>query len=190
MAEWTDQLFDKLAAKTKLGPQTLDACRRVLVPHALSGGHIGVEQGVDVAKDMGLFPAQISRGVSNLRRQLVELGDVSEEHDYRVERSALKAEVESSRDVAVAKAREMYPDLVIKDVQRGQTYIGKPLVKTPQHLVQSTGKPGEAVIHDLTKLQRVPDMNFPMLEVRYPSRGGLAEVQETVPGQVRGGRSR
>lgn len=172
-----------------LGPTTLEACRRVLVPHPLRDGTIGVERGVDVAKEMGIYSSTISRGVSGLRQKLVEKGDIGEK-DFQVERVAHIAQKEDSREVAIMRAREMYGDLTIREALRGQTYIGKPLVRTPQHLVQNTGKPGEAVIHDLAKLTRVPDMNVPVVEVRYPSRGGMAEVQEIMPSQVRGGRGR
>lgn len=189
MAEWTEQLVDKIAAETKLGPQTVEACRRVLVPHELPNGGFGVEQPGEVAKNMGLFVSAVSRGVSTLRKALIEKGNINEQ-DFAVERVVHQTEVGNSRDLAVSRARELFGDnLEIKDAQKGRTYIGKPLVKTPHHVVQATG-PGEAVIHDIAKLQRVPDMNFPMLEVRYPARGGMAEVQETAPGQTRGGRSR
>lgn len=189
MAEWTEQLLDKIAAKTRLGPQTVAACRRVLVPHNLPNGGFGVEHPGEVAKDLGLFVSAVSRGVSSLRKALIEMGNLNEA-DYAVERVVRQNEVENSRDLAVSRARDLFGDnLEVKDVQRGRIYIGKPLVKTPFHVVQATG-PGEAVVHDLAKLQRVPDMTAPMLEVRYPARGGLAEVQETIPGQARGGRSR
>lgn len=189
MGVWTERVFAEAARRTNLGDQTLEACRRVLVPHQLANGTVGVEKGVDVAKDMGLFPAQISRALSGLRAKYVEMVDMSEEA-FRETKTTARIERESSRDVAVEKARELFGEgLIIRDVRRGETYIGKPLFKTPLHLVQSTGI-REAVIHDLAKLQRVPDMTFPMLEVKYPSKGGLAEVQETQPGQVRGGRSR
>lgn len=189
MADWTDQLLDNLAAEIGLGPKTVEACRRVLVPHPLPDGTVGVEQGVDVAKELGTFSSAISRSVSKLKQKLVEKGDIGEK-DFQVERITHIAQKEDSRDVAVQRTRELYGDLTITEAHRGQTYIGKPLVRTPQHLVQSTGRSGEAVIHDLAKLARVPDMNVPVIEVKYPSRGGMAEVQETVPGQVRGGRGR
>lgn len=189
MAKWTDHLFDTLAARTDMGRETLEACRRVLVPHQLPDGSIGVEKRGDVAKEFGFQAPHISRSVANLMQKLVEFGDLSNERDLGMERGLLKAQTEASRDVAIDRAREMFPDLAIREALAGQTYLGKPLVKTDQHLVQSIA-PGEAVLHDLKKLQRVPDMNFPMLEVKYPARGGLAEVQETLPDQTRGGRSR
>jgi hypothetical protein len=177
--QWSASVFDKVAEQTQLGPRTREACRRVLV---------NGEKGVEVAKDMGILSAQISRGVSGLRRQLVELGDLSTQH-YEQAVGAHRVETDTSRDMAVRKARDLVGEsLVVKDALPGQVYIGKPLIKTPHHVVQSTGR--EAVIHELAKLERAPNMNFPMLEVKYPADGRLASVQETAPGQERGGRSR
>lgn len=189
MAEWTDHLFDTLASRTGMGEETLKACRRVLVPHELPDGSFGVENKTDIAKEFGYQLPHISRSVANLLQKLIEFGDLSNERELGIGRGLVKAQTEASRDVAIDRAREMVPNLTIRDAQAGQMYVGKPLVKTDQHLVQTVA-PGEAVLHDLKKLQRVPDMNFPMLEVKYPARGGLASVQETLPEQVRGGRSR
>lgn len=181
MGLWSESVFDQVAKQTQLGPRTLEACRRVLV---------NGEKGVDVAKDMDILSAQISRGVSGLRRQLASLGDLSAAgQNYELAVGAHRVETDTSRDLAVSKARELVgEDLVIRDAVPGQTYIGKPLIKTSHHVVQSTGR--EAVIHDLAKLERAPNMTFPMLEVRYPADGRLASVQETAPGQERGGRGR
>lgn len=189
MAKWTDHLFDTLASRTDMGEETLKACRRILVPHVLPDGSVGVEKRVDVAKEFGFQASHMSRSVANLQQRLIEFGDLSNERELGIERGLVKAQTEASRDVAIDRAREMVPNLAIREAQAGQTYIGRPLVRTDQHLVQVIA-PGEAVLHDLKKLQRVPDMNFPMLEVRYPARGGLAAVQETLPDQTRGGRSR
>lgn len=189
MAEWTDHLFDTLASRTGLGEDTLKACRRVLVPHRLPNGSIGVEQKSDVAKEFGFQLSHVSRSVANLLQKLIQFGDLSNERELGIERGLVKAQTEASRDVAIDRAREMFPNLVVREAQAGQTYLGKPLVRTDHHLVQTVA-PGEAVLHDLKKLQRIPDMNFPMLEVKYPARGGLAAVQETLPEQTRGGRSR
>lgn len=189
MEKWTDHLFDTLSAQTDMGRDTLDACRRVLVPHKLPDGSNGVEKRVDVAKAFGFQASHISRSVANLLQKLIEYGDLSNERDLGIERGFVKAQTEASRDVAIDRAREMFPNLIIREAQVGQTYLGKSLVKTDQHLVQFIA-PGEAVLHDVKRLQRVPDMNFPMLEVKYPVGGGLAMVQETLPDQTRGGRSR
>lgn len=188
MTDWTDQLFDKIAKQTDLAPRTVEACRRVLVPHELPGGDIGVESGARVAQDMNMFPSAISRAVNVLRRALVELGDLAEDK-FKEAQLEHRTEAASSRDVAISRARELFGELEIVSPKRGHLYIGKPLVKTPLHLVQATGNPGEAVIHDLAKLQRIPDMNAPTIEVQYPKEG-LAKVQETIPGQARGSRSR
>lgn len=180
--KWPDHLFEAVARETNLGPSTLDACRRVLV---------NGDKGVEVAQDMGLFASQISRSVSVLNRKLAELGDLtanSRGYDQAV--YALQAETEVSRNLAVIKAREMVGEnCLVKDAVAGETYIGKPLVKTSHHAVQSTGR-DLAVIHELAKLERPPNMTFPMLEVAYPKDGKLAQVQETRPGQERGSRSR
>lgn len=189
MAKWTDHLFDRLAAQTELGAETLAACRRILVPHQLPDGSIGVEKRSDIAKEFGFQAPHISRSVANLMNKLIEFSDVSSERDIKIAGVLVKAETEVSRDVAVDRAREMFPDLAIRDAKVGQTYIGKPLVRTDQHLVQLLPH-GEAILHDLKKLQRAPDMNYPKAEISYPSNGGLASVQEMLPEQTRGGRSR
>lgn len=179
--QWSETLFDKVAQQTRLGPDTLQACRRVMV----SG-----EKGIDVAREMGLFTSQISRGVSGLLRKLSEIGDLNATPTrYAQAVNAHHADTDVSRDLAVSKAREIVgASFVIRDAVAGQSYIGKPLVKTSHHLVQSVGR--EAVIHDLAKLERAPNMLYPMMEVNYPKDGKLAQVQETAPGQERGGRSR
>lgn len=187
--DWTDSLFDQLAVGSGMSDKTKEACRRVLVPHALPTGSVGVEKGVDVARELGMFPQAISRAVSDLRKRLLEEADISVER-FQVGQVALRTERDDSRDMAVVQARKLYGEnLEVRDAQRGQTYIGKPLLKTPLHVVQSVG-PGQAVIHEVSKLARVPNMTLPLMEVRYPARGGQAEVQEYAPGQERGGRSR
>lgn len=179
---WTNNLFSKVSKQTSIGPRTLEACRRVLVDG---------EKGVDVGRDLGMLSAQISRGVSGLRQQLAKMADLSVSGpEFTQAVGTHLVETETSRDLAVRKVRDLLgEDLVIKDAQPGQDYIGKPLLKTPHHVVQSTGR-GEAVIHDVAQLQRAPDMNFPMLEIKYPAQGGLASVMESAPGQERGGRGR
>lgn len=179
---WTNTVFDKVAEQSNLGPRTLEACRRVLVEGEVQ---------IDVGRDMGMLSAQISRGVSGLRQRLAKMGDLSVPGlEYNQAVGAHLVETETSRDFAVRRVREMEGvDMVVRDAQPGQLYVGKPLFKTPLHLVQISS-PGEAVIHDLAKLERVPNMNFPLLEVNYPANGGLASVVEVAPGQERGGRGR
>ncbi len=193
MVEWSEHLFGKLATEAGIGPTTREACRRVLVPHELPDGQIGVEKQTAVAKDMGLFDSHISRAVKVMRQKLVELGDLSEVQDFRVARTALTENLASDRDLAITNARNLYgKELPMRDAEPGQTYIGSPLGKTPGHVVQlvptTTGY--EGVVHKVSNLQRVPNTTFPKLTIAYPADGGLAEVQETTLAQVRGGRSR
>lgn len=193
MVEWSEHLFGKLATEAGFGPTTREACRRVLVPHELPDGAVGVEKQTAVAKDMGLFDSHISRAVRAMRQKLVELGDLSEERDFRVARTVLTENLASDRDLAISNARQLYgEELPIRDAESGQTYIGSPLVKTPGHVVQvvptTTGR--EGIMHKVSNLQLVPNMTHPLLTIAYPSQGGLAEVRETMPAQVRGGRSR
>lgn len=180
--QWPDVLFEKVANAMDLGPNTREACRRVLVEG---------EKPAVVAKDMGMYHSAISRGVSGVLRKLNEMGDLSANPlGYSQAVTAHRVETDISRDLAVSKAREMVGEnLVVKDAEAGHSYLGKPLIKTTHHVVQSVGRQ-EAVIHDLARLERAPNMNFPLMEVNYPRDGTLAKVQETGPGQERGGRSR
>lgn len=192
---WTDALFDRVAAETCLGPDTLLACRKVLIPPRDADGLPVRVKKQDVATEFGFQLPHLSRALAQLNGKLIEMGDLSDPGDLSMVKGALSVERVTSRDVAVQRAREFIPNLAIQEALPGRLYVGKPLVRTDQHLVQLSGGhngQGEvlAVLHDLSKLQRVPDMTAPVIEVSYPARGGLAAVQEKVPGQVRGGRSR
>lgn len=193
---WSDELFDVIAGQTNLGESTLAACREVLVPQVGPNGVVTTGRGAKaaIAAKHGFEQSHLSRALSQLQAKLIEFGDLSDPTDLSLVKGAMQVERMTSRDVAVQRAREMMPNLLIQEPKAGQLYIGKPLVKTDQYLVQLTGGvsgtgEGLAVLHDLSRLQRLPDMNIPGLEIKYPSKGGLATVEQTVLGQTRGGRS-
>lgn len=61
----------------------------------------------------------------------------------------------------------------VEQVQDGRDYYGAVKHLDDLHAVQSTGR-GKHVIHELSKLDQVPDMDNPKMEIRY--RGGVGQV--------------
>jgi len=61
----------------------------------------------------------------------------------------------------------------VVQVQDGQDYFGPVVQRDDLHAVQSTGQ-GKHVIHELEKLDQVPELDNPKLEIRY--RNGLGHV--------------
>lgn len=180
--KWTPEEFLMVAEQTNCAPNTLEACRQVLVEGKKS---------IDVAKDMGMLPSHISRALSSLRHQN-EINKVAEMGpSFEKALGKFISAAETDKKLAVSRARETLKsdDLEVKDAVRGEVYIGKPLFRTGMHVVQSLGM-GKAVIHELAELERVPNMTYPIMTVAYPKKGGLASVQETEPGQERGGLGR
>lgn len=164
---WTEDAFQRTAISTKLSNRTLAACHDVLVD-----GLSGVEAGLL----HHILPPQISRGLKVLRdRQAEMMENVGLMKDSKMELKSYA--VQEARGIAGG-------DLVVEDAEPGRRYEGPGIVKTLGFMVQRVGRVG--VIHDLGKLQQLPNMNA-QLEIEYPKDGGLALVNEKLPDRGRNG---
>lgn len=170
MSLWTEEEFQRIAGATKLSARTLLGCHDVLVD--------GVA-GVDAAALHGLFPAQISRGISGLREKQVKLEEIEQ----------VKLQAKGvAKSFAVGEARLVVgKDLKIEDAVPGGDYFGPGIVQVSGFFVQRVGKIG--VVHDLGKLQQVPKLDV-RLEINYPKNGGLAIVSDSSVQAERSGMGR
>ncbi len=160
MSVWTEDEFQRVAVASKMSKRTLDACQRVLV---------GGEDGKGVATELGIFPQQISRAVNTL----------IERHEEQVASiNKMRESVESLKEYAVEQARLLVRgDWAVKDAVPGERYEGQVIMRTPGFVVQKVVR--DLVVHDLGRLQDVPDMTKPMA-IDYPADGERASV-EPVP---------
>ncbi|WP_205182844.1 TrfB-related DNA-binding protein [Burkholderia sp. LMG 13014] len=142
-----NEVFQRLAKETNLSKGSLEAARLVMVD--------GLKQ-VDVAERLGMKAQQVSRATRTLyevERKLAESGQLESVETMVVERN-----LEASYTMAVQRAREAAGEsTVLSAAEAGQSYSGPIVARTGMHVVQDTGR-GALVIHELAKLERVPEL--------------------------------
>lgn len=157
---WTHADFDRFALGTRITARTLDACRAVLVE--------GVP-GVEAASQHSLFPGQVSRAVSTLRTKREQMVESAQ---------ALQDDAALLKYTAIAVAKKIVgPSLSVREPEPGQCYEGEVIVNTHGFCVQKIGR--GAVVHDLGKLDLVPD-TAKALAITYPKDGQKALVRDLV----------
>lgn len=174
------EIFDQvLRQQTRLSERTLEAARAVLVDGATQS---------HAAREMGMQRQAVQRGVARVLEVAEAIGlpvmtglqMVSPLLVQQVERAA-----NASRVAVINSAREAFGDGVeIQDARPGCKYEGRVELRTPQHIIQNTG-PASFVVHDLTKLERVPQIGAGLIAtIRYPD-DGMASVVEKEPSMSR-----
>jgi hypothetical protein len=157
MSAWPEDEFQRVALSTKLAKRTIEACHQVLVLE---------QDGSVVAKALGLFPAQISRGIGILKEKQAELVESVEN---------MRDSTQSLREFAIEEAKALVRgDWGVKDGVQGERYEGLVIMRTPGFVVQKVAR--DLVVHDLGRLQEVPVMTKPQ-EIDYPADGGKASVR-------------
>ncbi len=165
--------FEALVRETRLGERSINAARRVLVD--------GVKP-VRVCEETGLHDQQLSRTIKLLEQRqgmrVVAQQAVMMDNPLAV-----------SRALAVKQLRDMEGDNAEVKVPRlDEKTIGKVLLRTDHHLVQSIGK-GTFMLHELARLERVPAVGKSVV-LQY--RGGMAQLVDSDREltRTRGGRQR
>ncbi|MGC0153549.1 KfrB domain-containing protein [Chromobacterium vaccinii] len=177
--------IDELNHVTKdlrLSSRTVEAVRRVLVDG---------EKQVNVARDMDMDRQQVNRAVKRVHDKQREMGLLdSDPLAISAQVTAVEREMDASYTLAVKKARELKGDSAsIRMAEPGHFYIGKGVVRTPQHLVQEVGR-NELVVHENRNLERIPSMGSgAVLEIRYSNGRQTASVAEKEQVKIRGGLS-
>lgn len=152
MSVWSEEEFQRVAIASKMSQRTQEACKRVLV---------GGEEGFEVAKELGILPGQISRGVRTLK-------DRHEEQVKMVQQ--MRDSVESLKAYAVEQAKLLVRgDWGVKDAAPGMRYEGQAIMRTPGFVVQKVER--DLIVHDLGRLQDMPDMTKPLI-FDYSASGG------------------
>lgn len=174
------ELFERLAQeRPRLSDKSLAAARLVMVD--------GVRPG-DAATRVGILPAQVSRTTRALyeaESELRETGKLTSISTDLVERN-----LDASYTLAVSQLRnQMGDEVLVSTAEANRTYSGSVKVRTDLHLVQDVGR-GKVVVHELAKLDRVPQLGQ-SLDIAY-SNDLRRPAQVSVQGitNKRGGISR
>jgi predicted DNA-binding protein (UPF0251 family) len=174
MPQMSEQDFLAIAAATKLTDRNREAARLHFV------------------EDMKKTEAALEVGISKQRMtQVVQSFEAAQEKmldKARAEREATPQlginhvlAVNGSYAVAVRDARRAFgDDTEIRTPRDGESHVGDILSRTDFHLVQSKGR-GTVVIHELSKLDRVPAVGKSVAIEYANDRGKVTErVKEKV----------
>ncbi|WP_434716375.1 KfrB domain-containing protein [Paraburkholderia sp. A3RO-2L] len=171
--------FEDVVGGKRFAPSSIEAARMVLVD--------GIRPGEAAAKT-GALPAHVSRTTKKI---------VEAEREWRANKlmtssvDAVEKSLSASYTLAVQTARERMgaEATVLRAAEPGMEYVGTSVAQTDMHLVQNLGR-GQLVIHELAKLERVPNLGAE-LAIRYPREPFRpALVSEQTRTQSRGGISR
>jgi hypothetical protein len=168
-----------VGSNRRFAPSSIEAARMVLVD--------GIRPGEAAAKT-GALPAHVSRTTKKI---------VEAEREWRAKNGttsnldAVEKSLSASYTLAVVTARERMgaEATILSAAEPGMEYVGTSVAQTDMHLVQKVGR-GQLVIHELAKLERVPNPGAD-LAIRYPREPFRpALVSEQTRTQSRGGVSR
>lgn len=164
MKKMTPGEFEDLASGTRLKDKSWQAALLVYVE-----GHTQAEAGVS----LGLSRVRMSQICDVISREIEKKAALESQQQGMVFRTGRL--LEESYAIAIKKARDQLGDSadIALPTPNGR-YVGKVIERTDYYLVQSLGK-DKAVVHDLSKLNRVPPLEK---NVKIEYTKGRAQVKD------------
>ncbi|MGY8527600.1 KfrB domain-containing protein [Paracidovorax citrulli] len=182
----TEQDFQNLVRGTNLSATSREAARLVFV-EGWSQTDAGAEIGL--SKQRMTQIVKVVRTAEQKQKEEAELALLRGSGVLATGAALNVAAVEASYAMAVKAARDVYgDDADVKRPNENGKSIGEVLSRTDFHLVQSVGR-GAVVIHELSKLDRVPLVGRQVAIDYLHGRGSVTE-RMPVKERERGGASR